>query len=441
MEALYYAVVLAGLVYVIHRHGISHLTLFTVLVFWSGLANYVSGGSTAWDIYKIIIFLYAVLLFSPSIFYKYNKYDLFINATFILFSLSFFITGVLNQDITITFFSQYAYGYTIPFLFYHGIKDINVNHPKKELMTQLLLTIVFLQVGFAVVKLVTIGLQEANVGSVEYGSGATAVVFPVLALLFYYVYKEEHFRKVDWVFVLFFLIVAIASMKRGPIFIYPVVVLLLLVYVRKGIRFYSILPYILIVFLVFYIGLRTNRTLNPEYSNWGSFDPVYAFEYALRYNFGVTELSEVHAESTRGRGGSLFLIFSPSRINLYHTSEIIFGTGITQVHVGEYGRFLGGEGYGIDHSGLMGVVIRKIYTLGYAGAAFHVLFVLSIMRLIRNKRLMAVFFGFYIWDLLLYNDLLFRDNSMALLTIFICLYSSLGSPEMDSCQMSENSNV
>ena len=105
--------------------------------------------------------------------------------------------------------------------------------------------------------------------------------------------------------------------------------------------------------------------LNPENSNWGSFNLEYVTDYMFEYNFGTSKVYEINeTDITSGRGGSLFLLFQPGKIGLRNAKEILFGRGIVDYALSPEGRFVGGKAYGIEHYGLLSSAVIVIYSLG-----------------------------------------------------------------------------
>jgi len=442
--ALYYIFVALGALYILVRFGIGKTTLLIVLIFWEGLFDYYSemlGFSP--NIYKIVITFYAVILFGPNIYNKKNRNDLVINVTFIFFSLSYLFTHLFNSESLITIFSQYSYKYSIPFLIYHGIKDICYNTDKRVFLTRFLYHILFIQVAFSVIKMLLLGgVMEFIVGSVQYRGGGVAVAFPVIGICFFWLYKNGNITGTSWIKLLSIFFIAIASVKRTPIFVAPVIIGLLLIYVKGQVKLVKVLRYMPLVFLMFYIGVRTNVTLNPEWSTWGSFDLDYVKNYAIKKTFGVDNLTDLNSvEANVARGGSLFLILTPDRLNMNDFKTLLFGHGIGEVGSMKYGRLIGGGtthgNYGIDHLGDVSEPVKLLYTLGYLGLIFYIFFAHAIFRIINNNRFKFVLISFFVIEYFLYYNTTLTNNAMSILFIFICLYSNMAIPKLASRQASK----
>ncbi len=422
---LYYVFVGLGAFHFVYKFGLNRISLFVLLIFWEGIFGFLAkNGFFNYDLYKIAVLSYAIIMYGPNIFEKKNKTDVYINIAFLLFSIFYWTTYFLNIQPIFTVASQFSIKYVIPFLFYHAIKDMVFSSKKTNYLLRLFLYIIYLQVAFSVLKVFIFGvLTESIVGSIQGAGGGTAVVLPVLSYFLFYLFKNGRFDLKDWLIITSFMIVAVASNKRAPVFIFPLFIFFTLTYVQKSIRAFTLLKYIPVVFILFYFGVKTNPSLNPEKSTWGSFNLRYAIDYALYYNFQTDNLLN---DELGGRGGGLVLIFNPESLNLKSIDNVLFGHGVADVVTRKYGKFVGGSEYGLIHEGAIGVGagIRKIYMLGYVGLISYLLLVFSYLRIIKNKKFVLAFLGLFFYDFFLYGDILFTHNSLAALAIFICLFSS-----------------
>lgn len=420
---LYYAIVTVGAFYTLYRFGISKITLLIIFIFWEGLFGYFNESINFIEYYKITIFVFICALFGPCIFSNKFKTDKFVNICFLLFSASFWISCIINNQISLTSASQFFYKFSLPFFFYHGLKDIRYNSHKADFLSRLLLFLVFLQVIFSIIKLALVrGPLEFIVGSIQFMGGGTAVALPILAFFLYFLIKDGTIKGRNWIPVAAFVIIGLASAKRSQIFVFPVVILVTLFLIQKTNRFFSALQYLPIILILFYVGVKTNYTLNPEHSMWGSFDLQYLYSYIMEYNFG-TENTGYLFEQTTGRGGALKMLIAPGSLGFNSIGELLFGKGLEDVVLSKYGRFFG-EGYGIAHSSLMGESIKILFTLGYAGLISYFLFAFSIIQLISNMKMRLIVLGFFLWEITLYAGAVLLTGSLAFLFVFICLYSN-----------------
>jgi len=431
-EAIFYPVVFLSLLYVLHKARISRFSIFIVLVFWAGLFSYLSEnflGKGSYDAYKILVFGYASVLFGNNVLKRYTRNEVFVNIFFALFSAVFWASYIIHGGELITILSQYCYKYGMVFLIYHGLKDITFKPRKREYIKYVLVQVLYVQVALSVFKIMIFGFGvERHVGSIQYGAGGIAVVLPIVGLIFYWLLKNGKLNKWDWAILCSFIIIAIASTKRAPVFLFPVFLLLMVGYVKRSISLTSALKYSPILILLFIFGVKFVPSLTPENKVWGTFSPQYISEYVLRYNFGVTNLSEIFRDDyiSRGRGGGLTILHQPDKLALHNTAEYLIGNGLYEVAVHEYGRFLGGfYRYDIQHYGLLGDAIRIIHTLGYAGFFSMICFSVFIINTIKHRRLMLVILIFYLWEFFLYGNQVMFSNASAVLVVFICFYSQL----------------
>jgi hypothetical protein len=333
---------------------------------------------------------------------------------------------MLNGGKIFTILSQYLYKYGFVFLIYHGIKDITYDQNKIEFLKNLILQILYIQVLLSILKILLYGFGvERTVGSINYSSGGMAVILPILGLIFYWIITSGIFKAKDWLLVCSLLIIAIASEKRSPIILFPLFILLLFFYVRKNFRLIRIVKYFPLVFLIFYVGLRITPSFNPEHKIGGSFDIKHAVNFIIKYNFGTTNKDLIYSENyeNSGRGGSLLLPLYPEKLALHDLEEKLLGKGIYEVATLKYGRFLGGNRYGIEHAGLVGAINKELYSIGYLNVIFLILFSLMIIKTIKYKRFRITILVLYFWSLFLYGNQLFISNASTIIIIYICFYS------------------
>ena len=430
---LYYSFASLGIFYIFYKFRITRVSILLVLVFWEGFFDYI--GNTVipgfLDLYKIGIVIYATsLILKGNIRFVTNKTDQLVNLSFILFSISYWISFYINGGEILTILSQYLYKYAFLWIAYQYFKDITNNIPKREYIKNVFLAILSFQILAAIFKIFLMGFSiEGLVGTMSYGGGGPAVVIPIVALILYWLIKKGRFKIVDWIFVLLILVISLASGKRQPIIIYPAILFALFVFVSKSIRLISLLKYLLIALVVFYFGVRMTATITPEKKIWGSFDISFISKYVIDYYFGDNEKSINLANDNygSGRGAGFFLYFKPEMLTLYSNKQLLFGKGVYEVAIRKHGRFTaaGRSNYGIKHEGLIGEAGSIIYTLGYLGTIFIILFSVTIIFSIKNKRLAWILFFYFLWDFLFYyNQMMFFNASGFIVLSIIFYYNS-----------------
>ena len=437
----YYPFVIVAFIYMLFSVGFNRLGLFIGALFWSGMVQFLSDLASfsgfpndIHNIYKIVMSLWAIYLFGKEILRSHSRQDVSVNVAWILFSLVFWLSYLKYGGGILTMMSQYLYKYGMVYLLYYGMKSV-FTHNKTEYVKDLLLKILFVQVALSVVKIVlsismTGRLQEFIVGSISSGGAGVAVVLPISGLVLYWLVKGKKLSGKDTLVSLLFLLIAIGSGKRSPVFIFPVVYLGLAMYATRTIKPGNLLKFIPIAFLAFYLSVKTNWTLNPENSSWGSFDLEYVYRYVLRYNFGAQEASDIFREDYEGsgRGSGAFLVFQPTKLGLRDFDEWFLGNGLHHFAVAEYGKRIGrwksGEstGYDIDHTGLMGGAAGNTYTLGYGGLIAMLWLSLAILSNVKDKRLRRVLTFFYLWEFFFYQDQFMSQHTSVIVVAFACFY-------------------
>jgi hypothetical protein len=421
----YYFIVFASAVYILNRFGKSKFTIFVVVVFWAGFFYYLDyNGFGNINIYKIGVFYLGVSLFAKNIFSINTNRDIAVNIIFLLFTFSYFVAQIINNYSIVTYLSQYSFKYFFPFLIYHGLKGLKNKSQVFDRIAKFLVFIMIIQILLSIFKLISFQMvNEFIVGSMQLVGGGLAVVSPIIGFILFWLYRRGDLNTKDWVIVLSFIFIALASAKRTPVILLPIFIFLVTTYISKGIQIKSILKYGPLVLLLFYFGVKTNYTLNPEGSTWGSFDINYVFRYVLNYYFGTDEIMNI-GDTGMGRGGSILLIFNPAKFGFNNYTEMLFGKNLVSVVSGDMGRFVGGK-YGVNHVGLMSAAPTMLYQLGYVGFVLYLSLILTIIGTIKHKRFKKIIIFWFLLDFLLYYNSTFLDNSMSVLMIFIIFYSNV----------------
>ncbi|WP_320045054.1 hypothetical protein [uncultured Desulfobacter sp.] len=431
--SIYYFFVLVGMLFTFYRVGVNRISILIVLIFWQGIFEYLSiiwGMPLIFKGYKIFVVVYAILLSWKKMYRLFNINDLVIDIIFVLFSGSFWVTYLIYGGALLTILSQYLFKYGSVWILYHCFKDITYNIPKREYIKRVLLAILLAQIALSFLKLIFWGAEkEGIVGSITASSGSPAVVIPILALIFYWLIRDGRFnRKKDWFIALSILVIAFASGKRQPIAIYPGVMVILFVFAGKSFRPVTLMKYIPIALMFFYIGVRMTPTITPEKVIGGSFDLSFVRDYAMKYYFGTTKLSDILSDdyTPYGRGSGLVCYFQPRRLTLESDKELLFGKGRYEAAIGKYGRITATSrsDYGIQHSGLIGEAGAMLYSFGYVGTFFMLLLAVTIIFSLNNRKLAFVIFILFLWDFLFYYNQVIYLNSAAVIVLFSINYSN-----------------
>lgn len=428
---IYFTFVFIGMLYAFKKVGINKKSVLIVLIFWHGLFQFL-GTITGIDIdnlYKILLVLYLMTLTWNRILLFSTKSDRKVNIAFLLFAISFWFTFYLRRGGIVTILSQFAFKYGFVFLLYHYLKDILGNNHKREYVKFVILQVLYIQIILSIIKIVLFGFgYEPIVGSISAKGAGTAVVIPIISIIFFWLINDGKFTRKEWIIALLIFVISVASGKRQPIVFFPLVLFALFTYVKSNVKFISLIKYLPIIFLVFFLGVRFTPSVNPEQKVWGSFDLSYVKDYALRYYFGTSNTDIIFSDQyiNQGRGGGFVYYFQPSRLTLNSIDELLFGKGRYEVATGAFGRFTatGRSDYGLEHSGLMGEAGAMLYSFGYVGTLFMVLLAVFIISKMENKKLALVLLLYYFWDFLFYYNQVIYSNQSALIVTFIVFYSN-----------------
>lgn len=423
---VYYVIIALGAIYTLFKFGFNKISVFAVMVSWSGLFAYLDYINIIdFSFYRLIVPVYAISISYRSLTSIRNNTDKIILYTYILFLIIYWTSFFLNSQPILSTGSQFFYRYSIAFLFYRIIS--NFNNSEYEYTAKLFLHIVKLQVLFSVFKVVAIGgIAEPIVGSISFQGGGQAVVLPTLGFILYYLNNQGKLKGNQWLYVLSLFLISFVSAKRQPIIMYPLSIIFVYIHLGRTIKYRQLFKYIPLALLIFYIGVRTNYTLNPERTAWGSFDLNYMTEYIVHYQFGVQDIREIQRDYTIGRAGSIFLLFAPDKFNFESTANLLFGIGIgTFVTRSQRGvsRLLG-DAYGVDHDGLASEAVQTVLILGYLGFISYLIYSVAIVFIVRNSKLRIILMLYLLYHILFYADVILGNATMSVLLVFICMYSN-----------------
>jgi hypothetical protein len=422
-DAIYISFVILCSFIFFYKFGFNKISFLVFLIFWQGLFDY--AGGIVWDSYKVCISIYQLLLvlmiFDKNVFYRNPSAFIF----YLVFLISFIITHIINPSPIITVLSQLFFKYSSVIYIYIILIEIFKNLKTINYLKNLLVAVSFFQIFLSFIKIIIYGLIEQNVGSVEFGSGGMGVTLPLSILIFFSVVESKSSFKFKNLIKSLPLIIGFASIKRTPVIIYPILYFFLEKSNLNLFKRVSFIKYSPLLILLFIVGVKSNRTLNPENIFWGSFDLDFLFNYILNYSFGVDKIGDIGIDmTTRGRGGSFFLLFNLEKLGLFNFNDILFGNGIKDQALALNGRFLGGENYGIDHIGLMSAGITFVYSIGLAGVLSFILVSYAVINNFkcRLKKITIILFMF---DLFIYGGQLFLINANIILIQFSLFYKTI----------------
>jgi hypothetical protein len=420
--SLYYFIVLLTFLYIIFKNRSSSIKVLIILCFYSGLAAFY--GKTIENPFKII-----VVILSIYILLKYNglkglnRGENFLLIVFILFSVSFFYSAIVNGDYFNLIFSQYG-KYVTPICFLLVFQRLLAKSAERILsLNTLFINLLTIQIILSFVKIPTIGLQETIVGSISYLGGGIATVIPVLGFILLWLNRQGEIRRRDWRYIILLIFIAFASLKRAIWFIMPVIIIIFMYYIPRKIKVSHLLYVLPLIPLIFYAGVRLNPTLNKEGKIGGSFDLQYVLDYTQKYSFGKSSEKSKFQPGT-GRGGATLLLLTKLINNQPLTSNDYWGTGLRGVYTTDYDQFEDKK-YGVSSKGSVTGVFQSYITSGFVGIAITILFIISIISLIKEPRIRISVALLMFWDYLFYSGLILRSQVLFILIFYIIIYSNL----------------
>jgi hypothetical protein len=218
--------------------------------------------------------------------------------------------------------------------------------------------------------------------------------------------------------ILLLLFIGFGSMKRAIWFIMPVVVFLFIHYIPRRRLTKKNLIYIPVIFLIFYVGLRLNPTLNPQSDYWGKFDPGFAYKYARNYSIG----SEESVSEGTGRVGATLNLFKAIFSNSWDRNTL-FGFGLKEMYVTTSAEF-DGEKYGLNTKGSATGVIQTYISGGITSIITTLLLAGIIVFYVKNKRIRTALILIFLWEYLFYTGIILRTPALSFLLVFSIVYSN-----------------
>lgn len=418
---IYWIFVLLTFLYILRKNYKSPLRILIILCFYSGLASFL--GKAIENPYKILLVLLSLYILNKNNGFSHlnSKYR-FLLFVFIIFSFSFLYSSFINGDYFNLAFSQYGKIFTPVCILLVFNKVIQKKPEAADSLKTFLFSLLNIQILLTVAKIFTIGLQESTVGSIAYIGGGPATIIPILGFILVWLNKRGNLKREDWIYTILLLLIGIVSFKRAILFIMPVIILLFMYYVQKRLKIKHMLYVVPLLPLIFYAGVRLNPTLNKEKKIGGSFDLNYVLEYTQNYSFGKTSESP-EIQLGQGRGGATFLIWTKLFDNQTLTFNDFWGIGLKEVYTTDYEEFEN-KGYGVNSKGSASGIFQSYLTTGYVGVVITILFLISILSLIKEQRIKVTLGLLLFWDFLFYSGLIIRTQGLFILLFFIIIYSN-----------------
>ena len=287
--------------------------------------------------------------------------------------------------------------------------------------------IILAQIFFCFAKLILIqATLEGWVGSLSgIRGGGAGTSFPLLCLLWLSINTRMEISRKNILYAVGFLFIGFMAGKRAIWFLFPMLYMILLIVYRmrsaKQLAKY-LLPTLILGFIFFYFGLRLSPTLNPEQKVWGSFDPIYAYEYALKYSGGTTD---DFSETTKikegdGRLGAA-LLFWNQLVNIDEYNFIVLlGQGNEIIRYYDSNNYFSREAnFGVSYRGGSTGIVFMYFSIGIIGVLLFFIYFIPILCRIRNGRMRWVAIGIVLFDFIYYNGQIVENFAMQSMLFFV----------------------
>lgn len=420
----YYSVVFLSGLFLLFKYEFKRYSVFIILLFWEGIFVYAGNSisSMIYETYKIFIVLFVIVLFwkdfSDNLLTKFR----WVNTLFFFYTLVILTSMVVNSQPILTSLSQYGKKYLLVFLIFHGLFSKRIANRDIGYYKEVLFNILFIQILLSFFKIAILGFGESIVGSIAFIGGGYATILPVLAFLFIWQNSNGILKPKDLLMLLGFLVIAIVSNKRAPIFILPVLSVVMYTYVYRTRNIMSFIKYIPLVLAILYIGIRSNPSLNPERSRWGSFDLAYATDYATDYMFGSERQLEINDNIAYGRGGSFVSLLSRDPYSI-STDKLLFGQGVTEI-LKSYEEF-NIEKYGVSQKGALNGAMLKYISYGFLGLLAHFSLGVFYISISKRNNFFNVLLLIFVGDFLLYDGNILENGAMAFVLFLMVKTNSI----------------
>lgn len=426
--ALYYLIsaILASIL--LWKYRRSMFAIMLVLLAFSGTFDFwFPRGTQVINILAMLISTY--LLYISKVWRIFRKVRYLLIA-FTVFSLYFILVNTLVHLNDILFISSQYSKYYVPFvslllLLHYAHKDVSYLKYFNQLIFELLL----IQIVISIYKYLLFGghYWEGMVGTfgVLRGGGA-GTSFPLVALCWVALNTNLDFRSWrSWLFIAGLLLLGIAAGKRAVVLLFPILFLILSIYICRKKYSHRIWFVIAAVPLLFYFGVRLTPSFNPENKVWGSFDLNYVLNYTEDYSMGEVADGKERERYT-GRVGSALAFWNIFKDVDNYSIKTLFGEGVERAYTSAenreaYNQF--GIDYGLNHRGdITGILMLQI-AIGLIGIVLFVIYYWFLFRLIRYKRLRYVLFALTMFDFVFYNSMMIREPFISALMMHIIVYS------------------
>jgi hypothetical protein len=250
-----------------------------------------------------------------------------------LFAVSI-VSYIMNGE-TIIRYALFFRHLFIFYIFFISLLNLNIAASTVARVNRYIVLLFLVQLPAAVEKFFRVGFQEGGgIGTVSAQAGSLSTIVPLFAMAFlfsFYLWRRK--SKYIWL-IPFFVAFGIVGEKRAVAFFVPVVLMFmygLFLWDSKGYRRVPSLGGIgriagiaIVIMLIsiggIYAGGRVLRSLNPETTVGGAFDPGYIVDTIVEYETMVVQTGETFGRITT-------TLYSFELLHGRGTLELLFGLG------------------------------------------------------------------------------------------------------------------
>lgn len=413
---LYY--LLALVIYIVFLRNIKFttLSLIILLLFNQGFIILLDENNRP---SKVLFIILSTLLLFKSKNIKLNKSEQRILYLFILFTFFFFMNYIIN-GVPLLWAGYQYYKYYVPFVLFFAMKGLNMSSEDAFYYGNLILKLILFQVAFSILKIAIIGFRENITGTISNTGGGIGIGYAIMGTILYWAMNNKELKGKDWIYVLSFLMIPIASNKRAIWFIYPIIIILIMYEKITRLSARRVAYIIILVPFLIYFGFRLNPSLNPERKLWGSFDFNYAINYALSYS-GVSE-EKLEDPYAQGRWGSSALIVKTTLQNPFSRESIL---GYGRSRTGYLSEEFNPLDYGLLKTTSMSAIGFMILQMGWPATLLLILLFINMIYTISDKKIANIIAFYVLWDVMLYSGSMINgtfQSILLVLTIMIIRY-------------------
>lgn len=434
---LYNLIMVVVFIYLFYKHRKSSISQYLLFLFsagvWGDLGSLLFSGNMMLHVHKVIIVVWCVVLLSRYQFQEKDKRSLLL---FLPFFFYFVFLSIWGHNDNVGLVVSQILKYVIPIMTLFVMDGYVARYQMRGLiiLNRIFNHIILAQIFFCFVKLVLIqATLEGWVGSMTgIRGGGAGTSFPLLCLLWLAINTRMEFSRKNILYAVGFLFIGFMTGKRAIWLLFPLLyMILLMVYRMRNIKQMSkyLLPTIVLGSIFFYFGLRLSPTLNPEHKVWGSFDPVYAYEYALKYSGGeTTESGQVQVNEGDGRLGAVVLFWN-DLIDISHYNKVVFwGKGNESIKYYDESKYNNREAnFGVSYRGGITRIVFMYFSIGIIGVLLFFIYFIPILCRVRNIRMRWVVIGTVLFDFIFYNGQIIDMFMMQSMLFFIVVMLSFKS--------------